>query len=199
METLSALLAICAGNSPVPGEFPAERPVTRSFDVFFHLCLNLRLNKQLRNWWFETPSRPLWRNCNGKKGHAWGIWRRTHYLVRLTNLYLTWQRRCISVSAPQISGNSFSQQLAKPVSSFLYILNFSFFVIFIFHHRNAICFLNITLISSIWLVLQLSCKQGHLSNMSDMINGFNRLTGMVSRWATTLHCNGVSHWLSPYS
>ena len=33
METYSALLAICAGNSPVPGEFPAQRPVTRSFDV----------------------------------------------------------------------------------------------------------------------------------------------------------------------
>ena len=37
METVSALLAICAGNSPVPGEFPAQRPVTRSFDVFFKL------------------------------------------------------------------------------------------------------------------------------------------------------------------
>ena len=35
METFSALLAICAGNSPVTGEFPAQRPVTRSFDVFF--------------------------------------------------------------------------------------------------------------------------------------------------------------------
>ena len=35
MEAFSALLAICAGNSPVPGEFPAQRPVTRSFDVFF--------------------------------------------------------------------------------------------------------------------------------------------------------------------
>ena len=33
METFSALLAICAGNSPVSGEFPAQRPVTRSFDV----------------------------------------------------------------------------------------------------------------------------------------------------------------------
>ena len=39
METFSALLAICAGNSPVPGEFPAQRPVTRSFDVFFDLRL----------------------------------------------------------------------------------------------------------------------------------------------------------------
>ena len=40
METFSALLAICAGNSPVNGEFPAQRPVTRSFDVFFDLRLN---------------------------------------------------------------------------------------------------------------------------------------------------------------
>ena len=31
METFSALLAICAGNSPVPSEFPAQWPVTRSF------------------------------------------------------------------------------------------------------------------------------------------------------------------------
>ena len=40
METFSALLAICAGNSPVPGEFPTERPVTRSFDVYFDLRPN---------------------------------------------------------------------------------------------------------------------------------------------------------------
>ena len=43
METFSELLAICAGNSSVPGEFPAQRPVTQDFDVFF----DLRLNKQL--------------------------------------------------------------------------------------------------------------------------------------------------------
>ena len=46
METFSALLAICAGNSPVPGELPAQRPVTRNFDVFFDLRLNKRLSKQ---------------------------------------------------------------------------------------------------------------------------------------------------------
>ena len=39
METFSALLALCAGNSPVSGEFFAQRPVTRSFDVFFDLRL----------------------------------------------------------------------------------------------------------------------------------------------------------------
>ena len=35
MDAFSALLTICAGNSPVPGDFPTQRPVTRSFDVFF--------------------------------------------------------------------------------------------------------------------------------------------------------------------
>ena len=59
METFSALLALCAGNSSVTGEFPAQRPVTRSFDVFFDLRLNKRLNKQSLGWWFETLSRPL--------------------------------------------------------------------------------------------------------------------------------------------
>ena len=47
LESFSALLSICVGNSPVTGEFPAQRPVTRNFDVFFDLHLNERL-----------PSRP---------------------------------------------------------------------------------------------------------------------------------------------
>ena len=42
METFSALLAFCAGNSPVIGEFPTQRPVTRSFDAVFDLRLNER-------------------------------------------------------------------------------------------------------------------------------------------------------------
>ena len=64
MEALSALLALCAGNSQVTSEFPTQRPVTWSFDVFFDLRLNKRLSKQLWGWWFETLSRPLWRHCN---------------------------------------------------------------------------------------------------------------------------------------
>ena len=68
METFSALLAICAGSSPVPGEFPAQRPVTRNFDVFFDLRLNKRLSKQSWGWWFETLSR--------------------HYHVIVMNLYI---------------------------------------------------------------------------------------------------------------
>ena len=53
-----------AGNSPVTGEFSSHRPVTRSFDVFFDLCLNRQLSKQSRRRWFETPSHSLWRHCN---------------------------------------------------------------------------------------------------------------------------------------
>ena len=47
-------------NSPVTGEFPSQRPVKRSIDVFFDLCLNKRLMKQSRGWWFQTPSCSLW-------------------------------------------------------------------------------------------------------------------------------------------
>ena len=64
METFSALLAICEWNSPVTGEFPSQRPVTRSFDVFFDLRQNKRLSRQSRGWCFETQSRSLWRHCN---------------------------------------------------------------------------------------------------------------------------------------
>ena len=45
METFSVLLALCVGNSPVTGELPSQRPVTRNFDVFFYLRLNKRLSK----------------------------------------------------------------------------------------------------------------------------------------------------------
>ena len=40
METFTALLALCMGNSPVNDEFPSQRPVTRSFDVLFDMHLN---------------------------------------------------------------------------------------------------------------------------------------------------------------
>ena len=65
IETFSALQALCAGNSPVTGEFPSQRPVTRRFDVFFDLGLNKRWSKQSRHRWFDTASRSLWCHCNG--------------------------------------------------------------------------------------------------------------------------------------
>ena len=62
METFSASLALCQGNSPVTGEFHSQRPVTPSFDV----SVDLRMNIGSRRRWLETPSRSLCRHCSGK-------------------------------------------------------------------------------------------------------------------------------------
>ena len=64
----------CAGNSPVTGGFPTQRPVTRSFDIFFDLRLNKRLSKQCWGWWFETLSRPLKLHCNDHQTFVLLLW-----------------------------------------------------------------------------------------------------------------------------
>ena len=51
METFSALMALCEGNPTVIGEFPSQRPVTRSFDIFFDAHMNKWLSKQSRQRW----------------------------------------------------------------------------------------------------------------------------------------------------
>ena len=78
MEAFSVLLALCAGNSPVTDEFPAQRPVTQSFDVLFDLRLNKRWSKQSGRQWFETVSPSIWRHCNAEGGvHCWTLVRNT--------------------------------------------------------------------------------------------------------------------------
>ena len=74
-------------RSPVNGEFPSQRPVTRSFDIFFDLRLNTRLNKQSWGWLFETPSRSSWRHFNahsfwynGFMARIWG-WKLLHSIT----------------------------------------------------------------------------------------------------------------------
>ena len=71
METFSALLTICAGNSPATGEFPTQRPVTRNFHVIFDLRLNKRLSKQSWGWWFDTLLRLLWHHCYEIHVNSW--------------------------------------------------------------------------------------------------------------------------------
>ena len=74
------------GEFTGPGEFPAQRPVTRSFDVFFHLRLNKRLSKQPWGWWFETPGWSLWRHRNV-------VWKKFPYywpFVRGTTSHQRW-------------------------------------------------------------------------------------------------------------
>ena len=74
MAIFSALRALCARNSPVTGEFLIQRPVTRSFDVFFDLCLNEWLSKQSWGWWFGVPWRPLCRHSNEISYHCNVSW-----------------------------------------------------------------------------------------------------------------------------
>ena len=64
------------GEFTGPGEFPTQRPVTRSFDVYFDLRPNKRLSKHSLGWWFETLSPPLWRHRNEMTvtGHYWWYW-----------------------------------------------------------------------------------------------------------------------------
>ena len=64
------VIAPFCGEFTVTGEFPSQRPVTRSFDVFFDQRLNKQLSKQSWGWWFETPSRSLWRHSNANTGIA---------------------------------------------------------------------------------------------------------------------------------
>ena len=61
---ISMLLALREGIPPITGGFNTQRPVTRSFDVFFDLRLNKLLSKQSRYRMFETPWHPLWRHRN---------------------------------------------------------------------------------------------------------------------------------------
>ena len=65
------------GEFTGPGEFLTQRPVTRSFDVYFDLRLNKRLCKQSWGWWFETLLCPLWRHSNGLWSNVlhrqWGL------------------------------------------------------------------------------------------------------------------------------
>ena len=88
METFSTLLAICVGNSPVHDEFPAQRPVTRSFHVFFDLRPNKQLSKQSWGWWFEMLSHPLWRHCNVKTDGEPGLCHRARglFLYQITHV-----------------------------------------------------------------------------------------------------------------
>ena len=88
METSSALLAPCVGNSPVTGEFPSQMPVTQIFDVFCHLCLNKRLSKQSRGRWLMTPSRSLWRHCNDSCDHRLKFRRTIIYRQSYAMLFL---------------------------------------------------------------------------------------------------------------
>ena len=95
------------GEFTGPGEFPAQRPVTRSFDVFFDLRLNKRLSKQSWGWWFETPSWSLWRHRNVAMEAA-----RTSTVVVLTWIIRYWPAS--NTRGVNISGGEARTFLSEP-------------------------------------------------------------------------------------
>ena len=92
------------GEFTGPGEFPAQRPVTLSFDVFFDLRLNKRLSKQPWGWWFETLSWSLWRHRNVKT-HKCITWCLDHCDAR------TWKSIVSPRSAIRPSYSSLGERL----------------------------------------------------------------------------------------
>ena len=119
METFSASLAICVGNSPVIGEFPAQRPVTRSLDVFFDLRLNKRLSEQSWGWWFETSVRPLWRHSKGSFWSSDTYCPKWHYNMEATSVLLAFCKEIRPVTdgflsqGPVMQNSDFYLMLAR--------------------------------------------------------------------------------------
>ena len=92
------------GEFTGPGEFPTQRPVTRSFDVFFYLHLIERLSKHSRGWWFKTLSRPLWHHCNGH-GNGESVYPTIGcvYLSQIEKMWRLWEMEARSTTTNIIS------------------------------------------------------------------------------------------------
>ena len=108
METFSASPAVCARNSPVPSEFPTQRSMTRSFDIYFDLHPNKRLSKQPWGWWFETTSPPydviVMRSLSWPASYWFLCYWWVGRLIVVTFYVLQW--RHMNIMASHITSNS---------------------------------------------------------------------------------------------
>ena len=98
METFFHTL--CEGNPPVASGFPSQRPVTRSFDVFFDLYLNKRLGEQSRRWWFDAhydATVILWQDAMVKRYHPIEM---PQFIARGV-CYLEYEKHVIYISKSQ--------------------------------------------------------------------------------------------------
>ena len=91
------------GNSSVTGEFPSQRPVSRSCDVFFDLRLNKWLSKHSWGWWFETPSRSLWRHRNVYRVSGHDEWVLLCRILPDVHIYIHWLRISYLLVHPLLS------------------------------------------------------------------------------------------------
>ena len=161
METFSALLALCVGNSLVTGEFPPQKSVTQSFDICFDL--NKRLSKQSRGWRFETPSRSLYRHYNEQNGKLTLLCTKTQQGITSTTqqIYhgiLQWENT--TLNAKHLANNSYADdwQFADRITSRHSKLTIHPFIrwlfnVFIrFNHGHVVC-KNVSILK--WELLQI--------------------------------------------
>ena len=99
-----------------PVNSPQQRPVTRSFDVFFDLHQNKRLSKQSRRRRLETPRRSLWRHCNFTRRitatwgfhHIWFVMKKSSNENRVQATYISDSLSNIQCSGTETNGFKFS-------------------------------------------------------------------------------------------
>ena len=122
------------GEFTGPVEFLAQRPVTRSFDVFIDLHPNKRLNKQPWGWWFGTQSWSLWRQCNGRSVSALGSpWipingSKVYFERTRLAIYFRWYFPFCSVVCMLLSDWSKLQQEGLPLLSNVYAGSLGFLI-----------------------------------------------------------------------
>ena len=170
IETFSALLVICAGNSP------HKWPVMRSFDVFFDLRLSKLLRKQWWDWWVETSSCPLWRHCNADTWIAglivllWWNNSQTMYdaFSRIVRVPWRWQVTCVASHCPSM-GLSICR--AGATSRCIRLTH---------------------------LMTRIPSQAKHSANANRTWYVYHRADSRFApsqKWETVLLCNSASHWL----
>ena len=113
METFSALLALCAGNSPVTGEFPHEGQWRRVLMFSLICALNKQLSKQSWGWWFETPSCPLWRQCNGLPLQP--VYFMIYFIHSASHAVINNEMRRVSALRPRRNQQNFADDIFKRI------------------------------------------------------------------------------------
>ena len=73
----------------------------------FDLCLNKRLSKQSWGWWFETPSRPLWRHRTTDKGHKFEFVtdQKNGHFVQAPMGLKHWKQKTCQLTLPPLTTN----------------------------------------------------------------------------------------------
>ena len=135
------------------GEFPTQRPVSWSFDVFIDLRLYKRMSKQWWGWWFETPSCPVWRHCNWTMATMVGVCSNhcDHCLRRMTTMVGVFNKHCghcLRRMATMVGVFNKHRSLLPRMTSIVGVSNNPLWLLFTKDQNNGWC------IQPLWSLLQ---------------------------------------------